>query len=90
MDRKPSAVIPLEIVSAEESCLNQASLVSHTQWLIDEGTGQFQPNLGQLWPAIPIPSLPKRWAEAATWPVVPQFLPLTTAVHFDSLSQCSS
>lgn len=31
MDRKPSAVIPLEIVSAEESCLDQASLVSHTQ-----------------------------------------------------------
>ena len=38
-------------VSGEESCLAQShgpSLVSHTQRLMDEGIGLFQPNLGQL------------------------------------------
>lgn len=76
------------MVSADESCLDQGhgpSLVSHTQWLMDEGTGLFQHNPGQLWPAILTPELPVRLAEAVIGAVAPQLLPLTATVHFASL-----
>lgn len=54
----------LETVLAEESGLAlgyDSSLVPHTQWCDDdEGVGLFQPYLGQLWPVILTPELPKR------------------------------
>lgn len=84
---------PLELASAEENCLAQArgsSPVSLTQWLIDQGTGLFQPKLGQRGSVTLTSGHPRSLAEAVARPAPPQLLPLTTAVCLASLLQVSS